>query len=204
MRPLLQRTFVPDMRYVVFDIETANAIPSFARGDMSLMELAIVGIYDSETDAYSSYSQEELPKLWPILERTDMLIGFNSDSFDVPLLNRYYPGDLTKIRSLDLLTEVYTALGRRLRLQSLAEATLGKGKKGDGLKSVEWWQQGLHDKVREYCIEDVRITKELYDYALANKSLKYKDLREKREIKIDTSKWNDGGTGAAMTHALQL
>lgn len=192
------------MRYIVFDIETANAFPSLARGDLSQLELALVAIYDSETDSYSSYVKEELPKLWPILERADLLIGFNSDSFDIPLLNRYYPGDLAQVRSLDLLTEVYKALGRRIRLDSLARATLGRGKSGDGLKSVEWWQQGLVDKVREYCIEDVRLTKELYDYMRDRKSVKYKDLGQAREIKLDTSKWGERTEAPALTHALEL
>jgi DEAD/DEAH box helicase domain-containing protein len=191
------------MRYVVFDIETANSFPALAR-DFSQLELALVGVYDSLTDTYSSYVKEELPMLWPLLENTNVLIGFNSDSFDIPLLNRYYPGDLTRIRSLDLLTEVYQALGRRIRLDSLARATLGRGKSGDGLKSVEWWQKGLVDKVREYCIEDVRLTKELYEYALKNGLLKYKDLRTVRDIKIDTSHWTQITETPALTHALPL
>lgn len=193
------------MQYLVFDIETANAFPGFMRSGFDQLELALVGVYDSETDSYSSYVKEELPKLWPLIERTELLIGYNSDSFDIPLLNRYYPGDLTSVPSLDLLSEVYKVLGRRIRLQSLAEATLNKSKKGDGLQSVKWWQEGKIEKVREYCIEDVRITKELYDYALAHGILKYKDLRENRDMKIDTSRWGKTDSSApSLTHAFPL
>jgi len=174
------------------------------RLDVNTLEITVVGIHDSETGEYSSYLAPELPKLWPVIEKADMLIGFNSDTFDIPLLNRYYPGDLTKIRSLDLLAEVHKALGRRIRLQSLAEATLKKGKKGDGLQAGVWWEEGLYDKVREYCIEDVRLTRELYDYARANGHLKYKDLNQSREIKLDTSSWEDGVTGHALTHTLGI
>jgi hypothetical protein len=190
------------MRAITFDIETANAFPSLARNDLSRMEVSIVGIHDSETDEYSSYSKEEFPKLWPILERADMLIGFNSDTFDIPILNRYYPGDLTKIKSLDLLVEVQKSLGRRVRLQSLAEATLNKGKGGNGLQAVEWWAAGEYEKVRKYCIEDVRITRELYDYALQHGSLKYKDLKQKRDVKIDTRDWERLSEAPAITHTL--
>ena len=194
------------MRYLVFDIESIPKTGFNVRGrvDIDEQELTVVAVYDSETDAYTSYLRDELPKLWPILERADLLVGFNSDGFDIPLLNRYYPGDLTRIRSLDLLSEVYRALGRRIRLESLAQATLKKGKSGDGLKAVEWWQEGRFDKVREYCIEDVRITKELFDYAREKGVLKYKDLREIRDIKIDTSSWMTAADAPAMTHALQL
>jgi hypothetical protein len=193
------------MHYIVFDIETANAFPSLARADLGNLELALVAVYNSETDSYTSYIKEELPRLWPVLERTDLLIGFNSDAFDIPLLNRYYPGELGGVQSLDLLSEVQKVLGRRIRLQSLAEATLGKGKKGSGLDAVAWWQEGLIDKVREYCIEDVRLTKELYDYALTHGVLKYKDLLDVRDIKLDTSLWGKRALAApAMTHALPL
>ncbi|HEY0010777.1 MAG TPA: ribonuclease H-like domain-containing protein [Candidatus Paceibacterota bacterium] len=190
------------MRAITFDIETRSPFGSLGRLDSSVMELTVVGVHDSETDTYASYVKEELGTLWPILERADVLIGYNSDSFDIPILNRYYPGDLTRIRSIDLMVEVQKVLGRRLRLQSLAEATLGRGKSGDGLKAIEWWDQGLHDKVREYCIEDVRITRELFDYALKHNVLKYKDLKEKRDIKLDTKHWLEDVEGAAMTHTL--
>ncbi len=194
------------MRAITFDIESIS--DSNVRGfvDVSEQELTVVAIHDSETGEYSSYFKEELPQLWPIIERADVLIGFNSDNFDIPLLNRYYPGELTHIRSIDLMAEVQKVLGRRIRLQSLAEATLGKGKKGDGLKAGEWWKEGKKDKVAEYCIEDVRLTRELYDYALTNGALKYKDLREKRDIKLDTGNWEkpkESG-GPSLTHALQI
>jgi DEAD/DEAH box helicase domain-containing protein len=190
------------MRVITFDIETSNIFSALNRWDSTALDLSVVAIHDSETDEYTSYTQEELPQLWPILEKADMLVGFNSDSFDIPILNKYYPGDLSKIRSLDLLVEVHKVLGRRIRLQSLAEATLNKGKSADGLKAVEWWAEGKYDLVRKYCIEDVRITRELYDYAIKNGVLKYKDLRDIRDIKIDTRKWLEPMDAPSMTHTL--
>lgn len=193
------------MRAITFDIESVSDSMIRGRVDVAEQELTVVAIHDSETGEFSSYFKEDLPLLWPILERADMLIGFNSDSFDIPLLNRYYPGDLSHIRSLDLLSEVQNALGRRVRLQSLAEATLGKGKSSDGLTAGVWWKEGKKEEVAKYCIEDVRITRELYDYALQHGILKYKDLRDIRDIKIDTSLWNLSATMIpAMTHALPL
>lgn len=188
------------VRKVTFDIETSN---EFIGGDFDplKLDLAIVAVHDSATDEYSSYLQEELPKLWPILEKADILIGYNSDHFDIPILNKYYPGDLTKIKSVDLLKEVRAVLGRRLKLDSLAEATLGRKKIGSGLESLKWWKEGRVEDVRRYCIEDVRITKEIYDYARANKRLKYMDYEGVREIKIDPSSW-EKGADHALTHTL--
>ena len=193
------------MRAITFDIESISDSAVRGRVDVSEQELVVIAIHDSLTGAYTSYTREELPQLWPILEAADVLIGFNSNTFDIPLLNRYYPGDLTRLHSLDLLLEVQQVLGRRIRLQSLAEATLGRGKAGDGMKAGEWWKDGKHDKVREYCIEDVRLTRELYDYALKHGVMKYKDLRTVRDIKLDTAHWAQGTRVLpTMTHALPL
>lgn len=192
------------MRAITFDIETISDSQVRGKLDIAEQELTVIGIHDSENDTYTAYTRDELPQLWPILERADMLIGFNSDTFDIPVLNRYYPGDLTHIYSLDLLREVANALGRRIRLDLLAQATLGRGKSGDGLKAGEWWKAGEVEKVKKYCIEDVRLTRELYDYAIAHKSLKYKDLRDIREIKLDTKSWHPKDSSASLTHALPL
>jgi len=177
------------MRTVVFDIETANWMSDVGSSDPADLTIAVVGIHDSETDRYSCFLEHELPELWKILERTDIIVGYNSDHFDIPLLNKYYPGDLTRIRSLDLMQEVYKILGRRLKLDTIAEATLGERKIADGLQSLKWWKQGEIEKVKEYCQKDVELTKRIFDYALQNNVLKYKDLGNKKDIKLDTSKW---------------
>jgi len=188
------------VRKVVFDIETTTGV--MPGKDITTLDISVVGAYDSVTDSYETYSVEELPKLWTIIERTDMLIGFNSDHFDIPLLNKYYPGDLTSIKSLDLLVEIKAALGRRLRLDTVAEATLGVNKSGHGLQAVQWWADGKEDLVRKYCLDDVKITKEVYDYARKHKELKYKDFGEERTIKLDVKDWEKIPEPAALTHTL--
>ena len=177
------------MRKITFDIETSNLFSDVGTNDPAKLDLSVVCIHDSETNSYSSYFAEDLKKLWPILEKTDMLIGYNSDHFDIPLLNKYYPGDLTKIKSLDLLKEIRTSLGRRIKLDDVAEATLGKNKIGHGLEAIVWWRNGEKDKVVKYCLEDVKITKELYEYALKNKHVKFKEGQNVREIPLDPKLW---------------
>jgi hypothetical protein len=177
------------MRKIVFDIETRNIFSDVGSSDPAALDISLVGVYDSETDSYSSYLQEELGQLWPILERADMLIGFNSDHFDIPLLNKYYPGDLTKIKSLDLLAEIKNSYGRRMKLDQLAEGTLGKNKSGHGLDAIKWWRSGEIEKIRQYCLEDVKITKELYDYAMAYQKLIFKEGTQLKEVKLDPGEW---------------
>ena len=189
------------MRKIVFDIETMNFFDTVASNDPAALDMSCVCIHDSETDKYSSFTQENLKELWPILEKADVLIGFNSDHFDIPILNKYDSGDLTKIKSLDLLKEVKNSLGRRIKLDSIAEGTLGRNKTGHGSDAMVWWKAGQKQKVIDYCIEDVRITKDIYEYALKNKSLKYMDGKEVKEIGIDTSGW-DKKDESAMTFTL--
>jgi DEAD/DEAH box helicase domain-containing protein len=177
------------MRKIVFDIETRNSPSDFGKWDPTLLDVSVIAIHDSQTDAYSTFMEEDIPKLWRILEESDMIIGFNSDHFDIPLLNKYYPGDLSKLKSLDILKEIRKAYGRRMKLDQLAEGTLGKKKSGHGLDAIQWWNQGKIDKIKEYCIDDVRITKELYDYARANNKLIFKEGGKLHEIKLDTSMW---------------
>ena len=178
------------MRTIVFDIETTNFFTDTGSTDPVSLDMSCVCIYDYETDTYLSFTKETLKDLWPIFEKADMFITYNGDHFDIPILNKYYSGDLTKIKSLDLLKEVRNSLGRRLKLDSLAEATLGRHKTGHGSDANVWWREGLHQKVIDYCIEDVRITKDIYEYALKHKTLKYMDGKEPKEIAIDTANWD--------------
>ncbi len=189
------------MKKIVFDIETRNLFQDVGSNDPRDLDISIVCVYDYETDTYSSYLQEELGKLWPILENADMIITFNGDHFDIPLLDKYYPGDLTKIKSLDLLKEVKNSLGFRLKLDSIASATLGYGKSGHGLEAITWWKNGEIEKLKKYCIDDVKVTKEIYDFALKNGHLKYKDGPVLKDIKLDTSSW-EKKVDSAMTFTL--
>lgn len=189
------------MRIVTFDIETAGDWNAGAWKPEDL-ELTICCTYDSETDSYDSFLKEDLPRLWKLLEHTDLLVGYNSDHFDIPVLNKYYPGDLSKIRSLDLLKEISAVLGRRVKLDAIAEGTLGVKKIANGLQAQVWWKEGNIEKLREYCLKDVEITKKVFDHALKTGALQFKELGIKKEVKLDTSKWLTDSSPSALTKTL--
>lgn len=194
------------MRRITFDIETKNFFADVGSNDPTALDISVVCIHDSLDDSYQSFLEADFPKLWPILEKADALITWNGDHFDIPLLNKYYSGDLSKLRSIDLMNEVRNVIGRRLKLDSVAEATLGVRKSGNGIDAVTWWNSGEIDKIIKYCIDDVKITKELYDFAVKNGKLQYRDLGvgvggNLRDIKLDTSLW-DKASDHAMTFTL--
>ena len=190
------------MRKIILDIETRNSFQEIGRAEPALLDISVVCVYDSLTDAYTSYLQEDLGKLWPLIEQADVLITFNGDHFDIPLLDKYYPGDLTRIKSLDLLKEVRKSLGHRIGLGLIAQGTLNKPKGGHGLEAIEWWRKGEIEKIIKYCLEDVKITKEIYEYALLNKKLKYKEGEQIIEFPIDTKGWEEKQEDAKMTFSL--
>lgn len=189
------------MRYVVFDVETQNMFADIGSNDPALLDISVVSAYDYATDAYTTVSENELERLWPIFEAADALVGYNSNHFDIPLLNKYYPGSLLQIQSIDLLESIKNSLGRRVRLDSVAEATLGVGKSANGFQAIAWWKQGEIDKIKKYCQMDVELTKRLFEYALKHKKLHIKEGLKKHDISIDTSSWQIE-KNSVLTHSL--
>ena len=181
------------MRKVVFDIETRNFFPDVGSNDPADLDIALVGLYDYETGKYDSFLQEDFDRMWSIIDKAEMLITFNGDHFDIPLLNKYYKkagrGDLKTIRSLDLFKEIKQTSGRWLKLDKVAEGTFGINKIGGGADAMVWWRQGEIEKIRQYCLDDVKLTKDIYEFALKNKKLMFKEGPFVKEIKLDTKHW---------------
>jgi DEAD/DEAH box helicase domain-containing protein len=181
------------MRKIVFDIETKNFFQEVGSTNPADLDISLVGIYDYETGKYDSFLEEDFPRLWDVLDKTDILVSFNGDHFDIPLLNKYYKkagrGDLLKIRSLDVLKEIKNSYGRRMKLDQIAEGSLGVNKSGGGDDAIVWWRNGEIEKIRKYCLDDVRITKDVYEYALKNKKLMFKEGPFNKEIKLDVKHW---------------
>lgn len=158
-------------REVVFDIETVGDIKN-----LSTMKITVVSVYEYETDKYTSFEEHELTNLWPILEKAERLIGYNSLHFDTPILDRYYPGDLTAFPQLDMLKVIKDSAGKRFKLDDVAKATLQIQKSADGLQAMKWFEEGKIDLIKEYCEQDVKVTKEVYEYGRKNKMLYYPTL----------------------------
>ncbi len=189
------------MNYIIFDLETQNIFSDVGSSDPTALDISVATFYESDTDSYTTVTIDELQDAWPILERADALVGYNSNHFDIPLLNKYYPGDLTQIKSIDLLEYIKASLGRRLRLDDVAKATIGAKKSADGLAAVRWWREGNVKAIKKYCEQDVKVTKKVFDYAMEHGHILFKDGYRKKEVPLDTSDWTTQEE-AAMTHSL--
>jgi len=158
-------------REIVFDIETIGDIR-----DYSQLKITCVSIYEYETDSYRSFDENQLRDLWPILEKAERIIGYNSAHFDVPILQNNYSGDLSRIAHLDLLKVIKVSTGSRYKLNDIAKATLQIEKSADGLQAMEWYKEGKIDLIKKYCEQDVKVTKEVYEYGRKNKMLYFPKL----------------------------
>jgi hypothetical protein len=151
-----------------------------------------VGIYGTQKEEgeFLGFFEKELSGLWPILEEADLIIGYNIKKFDYPVLSSYYPGKLNRFPTLDLLEVIREILGFRLKLNDLALATLEEGKTRPGSEGVWLFKEGRLKDLREYCLNDVKITRDLYDYGRKFGQVFFFDEKgEKKDIKIDWKKW---------------
>ena len=111
-----------------------------------------------------------MPKLAELVRDAKLLVGFSINRYDVPVLTNYFQGspetrdvDLWKKERIDLLEEVEMETGTRISLSKLAHANLGVSKDHDGSEAIELWKSGRIDELKNYCLNDVKLTRELYD-----------------------------------------
>lgn len=175
------------MGEIVFDIETKNSFEDVGSSRSRDLDISFVGIYVYEADQYLGFRYDELDRLWPYIYGASRLIGYNSIHFDVPLLEKYAPRPLKQIPHLDLLQVIKDSLGHRLKLDDVAKATLNTQKSGHGLQAIEWYKQGAWDKIEQYCLDDVRITRDVYEFGLKNKQLFYPDVTGIKPFPVDFS-----------------
>lgn len=175
---------------VVLDIETQNTFQEVGGYFTDKLKVSVVVAYYYETDEYIAYQEHELPRLFERLERSGRIIGYNSIGFDIPVLNNYYAGDLLQLPQLDMLAKIQQSLGFRIKLDDVASATIGTSKSAHGLLAVQWWKEGKVKEIIDYCQQDVKVTREVYEFGLANGYILFDDRTgERRAVEIDfTSK----------------
>ncbi len=152
---------------IVFDIETQNTFQETGKSRAEAykkLRVSIVGVYEYLTDSYKVYEEKELMELDKRFQKADLLLGFNSAGFDLPVLSNYFFTPTDRFPHLDLMTEIEKNRGHRASLDSVAKPTLKAKKSGSGLDAIMYWKEGRMDELKKYCLEDVRITKEVFEY----------------------------------------
>lgn len=167
--PVAPTVIIPK-RFAVVDVETRRSaadVGGWTRPD--LMGISIAVLYDSGTDEFVDYQEHEIPALAERLRSFDLVVGFNIIRFDYGVLAGAHPFAYRSLPTLDMLTHVHERLGYRLKLDNLAQATLGVGKSADGLMALQWWKEGRLDEIAKYCRQDVAVTRDLYLFGRENR-----------------------------------
>jgi DEAD/DEAH box helicase domain-containing protein len=173
---------------IVLDLETQKSFEEVGgRSKNALLKISVAGVYDYSTDEYLTYEEHELGKLAPILQTADRIIGFNILGFDFQVIQPYLDFDIYKVPALDIMFEIEKVLGHRISLETVAQATLGKGKSGTGLQAITYWRAGRLDELKSYCLDDVRVTRKIYEYAKEKGKVKYTDFFQVKEIPLKIS-----------------
>lgn len=175
------------MSYLVLDLETKKEFAEIGgRGKVHLLGVSVVGTYWSATGQYRAYREEEIKELEEILTQKPLVIGFNIKAFDFPVLQPLMKTPLSTVPLLDIMDDLANALGYRVSLESVARGTLNAGKSSHGLEAIKMFREGRWDELVAYCLQDVKLTKEVYEYGREHGAVKFFAGWESYEVPV---KW---------------
>ena len=189
--PEEEKTRSAKPRILYFDLETQKSADDVGGwGNIHKMKLAVGVVWDSLEKKYFTYLERDAQKLVEKLRSGNMVVGFNVIGFDYTVLQPYADIDLQEIPTFDMLVDVKKKLGFRLSLNHLARQNLNAEKSADGLISLQWWKEGKTDKVIEYCIKDVEVTRDLFLFGINNGYIEYQSKgRGTQRLNVE---WNMG------------
>lgn len=174
---------------LVIDIETKHSFAEVG-GEKNIQKLGIsvAGVYSYRRDAFFALEEHELGKLEEALAVTGHIIGFNINHFDIPVMEAYIaPAVFARIAVTDIFEDAVKFLGHRVGLDGVAKATIGRSKSGHGLEALEWFRQGRIEEVKKYCLDDVRLTRDVYEYGKKHSHIMFESFSDRKIHSIPVS-----------------
>ena len=181
--PSLMFGLPKDRRLVVLDIETVALDFGTVKGALDAMSGRIVCIGLLVEDAMGLHeialaTRDEaqiLREFWNVIQPSDLVIGHNIIDFDLNFVRqRSWILNVKPSRAFDLrryyTTEVKDTLQmwtnwgfkKGVTLDALGAALHCGGKSGHGADVADWWAEGDLESIKEYCLNDVRVTYAIY------------------------------------------
>jgi len=156
--------FLRHRHFLVIDVETQKLVQEVGGWEnVDKLGISIACAYDSKTDQFMSYRENELSKLIDLCEER-LVVGYNIRGFDLPVMVPYGLNP-SKLDVFDIMYDLETLTRQRfLKLEAVARGTLGTGKSADGLLAVEWWKSGQVQKIIDYCLQDVKVTRDIFQF----------------------------------------
>ena len=176
---------------LVFDVETKKSFADVGgKENLKQLGVAVVGVYSYAADLFYALEEHELARLGEALAGAERLVGFNIRQFDIPVLEPYLGSAAFRHLALtDIFEDACNFLGHRVGLDGVAKATLHEGKSGHGLEALEWFKEGRVEEVKKYCLDDVRLTRDLYEYGKQNGHVLFESYIDHKTHSIPVA-WN--------------
>jgi DEAD/DEAH box helicase domain-containing protein len=182
--------------FVYFDLETQKSAQEVGGWQNKKAMLMSIGVtYSTARQGYRIYTEADAHDLITELQRADCVIGFNIKSFDFEVLAPYCVFDLSQAPALDLLDDVEASIGKRLKLDAIAQETLGVGKTAMGSEALKWWKEGKLIDIASYCCYDVKATKLVHEYGAKHGRVFYLDEKTKKREPIPVAWTSAEGVG---------
>ena len=154
---------------IVFDIETRRAISKVGGAHhLDRLGLSVAVAYEVATGKFHHFEEAQVAELLDLLQRATLLVGYNIRRFDLTVLQPYSQEPLHALPTCDLMVDIQRQIGHRVRLDNVAQQTLGIRKSADGMQALLWWRQGKLDLIHDYCQQDVDVTRRIWEYGRAH------------------------------------
>lgn len=171
---------IDNCRYGVMDAE--SRLSSHDVGGWSnahKMGVSIAVLYDSLDETFHVCTKDTLPQMIDRMMDMDFVVGYNIDGFDRKLLS----GSLSSswddnlrdlVKTVDLIKVIHHKTNEYVSLDRVAQACLGTGKTGNGLKAIKLWNEQRMEELIQYCTDDVELTHEIFKFAIRKHHLLFK------------------------------
>lgn len=170
---------------LVLDIETKNTFQEVGENNFDALEVSLIGLYSYNQDKFFAFGENEFAAAIQMIKSAEMIVGFSISRFDLPVLKKHFGDfDIFAIPQLDILDEIEFSLGKRVGLDILAKTNIGYGKNGHNLDAANLYRDNKMEELKNYCLNDVKITKELYELAKKQGYLMVPQKDGKESIKL--------------------
>lgn len=171
--------FLRHRHFLVLDIETQKLVQEVGGWDhVDQLGISIACAYDSKSDEFMAFRENEIKALIELCEER-LVVGYNIRGFDLPVMVPYGL-DIRRLDVFDIMYDLETLTRQRfLKLEAVARGTLGTGKSADGLQAVEWWRKGEIQKIIDYCMQDVKVTRDVFQFGRRNGLVRIQRSEEK-------------------------
>lgn len=171
---------------VYFDLETRHSAAEVGGWhNTAEMRMSVGVTYSTASGKYAIYSEEMVDDLITQLRQADLVVGYNHEHFDYGVLQRYTMWNMADItNNLDLCRDIEQRGGVRVKLDSVAAASIGSSKTAVGTQALKWWADYVKTgnvellmDIARYCCFDVKVTRDVHWYGAEHGFIRYDDKK---------------------------